>query len=265
MAHEHAAGHVLRRVGPWEQPAPALHEVICCRRLGARLLTTLSSTRTAPAEQRPTTPSRAGLRRAVAASGHRPRLCRSSTPTDRPTKRSTSDAVTLAHDSVLHVADGSAYSPDDHGCHADTRRGCAVGAADVSREKPGTPALSVLGGRLAIVAIFTIVVVLPNPEGDGWGGGGTFGHWVPAWRANLERWSVLAWLAAVWHLAAYASSLSPAEPQGASLNAGAGDCASPGSRLLRDDRDLDMHASDRSARTVVRTGFSRGSASRTPR
>ncbi len=121
--------------------------------------------------------------------------------------------------------------------------GCAVGAADVTRESLARLALLLLGGRLAIVAIFTIVVVLPNPEGDGWGGRADLWSLGAAWQANLEGWSVLVWLAAVWHLAPYALLIT-GRPSGASLNAGAGDRASPGLRLFRDDRDLDVHASD---------------------
>lgn len=56
-----------------------------------------------------------------------------------------------------------------------------------------------LAGVAAIVVTFVAAVVVPDPEGDGWAGRVlVFGHWVPEWQANLEAWSLLAWLVGIW-------------------------------------------------------------------
>jgi hypothetical protein len=56
-----------------------------------------------------------------------------------------------------------------------------------------------LAGVAAIVVTFVSAVVVPSPEGDGWAGRVlVFGHWVPEWQANLEAWSLLAWLVGIW-------------------------------------------------------------------
>ena len=75
----------------------------------------------------------------------------------------------------------------------------AVVAAYAAEDSTARLALALIAGVAAIVGLFVVAVILPSPQGDGWPNRSqVWGHWVPTWQANLEVWSVLAWLAAIW-------------------------------------------------------------------